>query len=78
MHRLDPETGAGISLAPDGVTIASPDGSRRFVPAPTGYRLSHFEADGGIVGHGRDPVDGWYDWHFVLDGDTWRRGGPAY
>jgi hypothetical protein len=78
MVRIDPATGAEIRLAPDGLTIASPHGARRFVPAPEGYRLSHFEPDGDVVARGEHAVDGWYDWHFTLADGVLRRGGPAY
>lgn len=78
MHRVDPATGAEMRITPQGLAVSSKDGSWRFVPAPEGYRLSHFEADGSIVGHGVREVDGWYDWHFVLEGEKLRRGAPAY
>lgn len=77
MRRTDPVTGETIVLAPDGVTLVAPDGGRRFVPAPPGYRLSHFEGD-TIVGQGEQAVGGWWDWHFVLEGSVLRRGDPAY
>jgi len=67
-----------IVVRPEGVTISAGDGSSRFVPAPPGYSLSYMDADGRIVGQGERAVDGWYDWHFVLEGETLRRDGPAY
>jgi hypothetical protein len=67
-------------LAPEGLTILSPDGRRDFVPAPTGYTLSHFAGGTIVVGRGEAPVDGWWDWHFEVDTEArlLRRLGPAY
>jgi hypothetical protein len=78
MHRVDPATGAEMRITPRGVTITVADGSWRFVPAPDGFRLSHFEPDGSIVAHGVKAIEGWYDWHFIFDGDVLRRAAPAY
>jgi hypothetical protein len=78
MHHVDPVTGAEMRLTPQGVTVSAAGGTSRFVPAPDGYRLSHFEADGSIVAHGVRAVDGWYDWHFILEGGVLHRGTPAY
>ena len=78
--RLDPRTGSTLILAPEGVTIVSPDGGRTFVPAPDGYALSHFGEGAAIVAQGSKPVDGWWDWHFETDVEAGllRRLGPAY
>jgi hypothetical protein len=78
MHRIDPATGAEMRITPQGLTIGSAEGNWRFVPAPEGYRLSHFEADGSVVAHGVREVDGWWDWHFILEDGALRRGAPAY
>jgi hypothetical protein len=79
-ERLDPRTGATLVLAPDGLTILSPDGDRAFIPAPEGYALSHFGPGASIVARGSAKVDGWWDWHFEADveGGLLRRLGPAY
>jgi hypothetical protein len=79
-RRVDPRTGAAFILAPEGLTTIAPDGARAFIPAPPGYKLSHFAEGNCVVGRGEAPVDGWWDWHFEVDAETGalRRLGPAY
>ena len=79
-RRLDPRTGATLVLAPEGLTILSPDGGRAFIAAPDGYALSHFGEGASIVARGDYQVDGWWDWHFEADVEAGllRRLGPAY
>ena len=78
--RLDPRTGATLILAEEGLTILSSGGGRAFIAAPEGYTLSHFGEGASVVARGREPYDGWRDWHFEADvaAGQMRRLGPAY
>jgi len=77
--RIDPATGATLTLAPEGLTMLRRDGRQSFIPAPDGFSLSHFEG-AAVVGRGEAAIDGWWDWHFEVDAEAGRlrRLGPAY
>jgi hypothetical protein len=77
MRRTD-AAGTEWVLSPDGLTGVAPDGSPRFLPAPAGYTLSHFGEGATVVARGEQPVDGWWDWIFAVEGNALRRVGPAY
>ncbi|HEY0311244.1 MAG TPA: hypothetical protein VGC56_01980 [Allosphingosinicella sp.] len=77
MRRKDAE-GTEWVLEPGGLTAFAADATRRFLPAPPGYTLSHFGEGITVVGRGEEPVDGWWDWIFEVEGDALRRVGPAY
>ena len=79
-RRIDPETGATLTLSPDGLSVELPGRAAIFIPAPPGYSLSHFTDGMAVVGRGEAPRDGWWDWQFETDLEArrLRRAGPAY
>ena len=79
-RAVDPKSGATLLLTPEGLTVLRDDGEPTFIPAPSGYSLSHFGEGITVVARGEAPIQGWWDWHFEPDVEhrKLRRIGPAY
>jgi len=83
----DPASGYSVALDHEGrgrLVLFDPEGAPAGeIEAPPGYLLSHLiEAPDRllVVAQGDEAVDGWHDWHFVVDakGAGLVRAGPAY